>query len=104
MNRSGAGKAAGITLKGAQGRYLYKQITRRKYLVLTALFLMLITTLLLDISLGPARLSLGEVMAAIVKPNSSDPLNQVIVWDIRMPMALMAIIVGAALAVAGAEM
>ena len=86
------------------GRRIYRQITGRKYLVLGALTALLAFTLILDISLGPARLGLLEVASAILRPGAAEVTTRVIVWDIRMPMALMAVVVGAALAVAGAEM
>jgi iron complex transport system permease protein len=88
----------------AAGKRLYRQITGRKYLVLVSLSLALIVSILLDISLGPARLSVWEVASTIIWPSSSDTTTRVIIWDIRMPMALMAVVVGAALAIAGAEM
>lgn len=87
-----------------RGRQIYRQVTRRKYLVMVSLAALLAFTLILDISLGPARLSLLEVVSTIVRPGSAEVESRVIVWDIRMPMALMAVAVGAALAIAGAEM
>ena len=83
------------------GRRIYRQITGRKYVVLGALTALLAFTLILDISLGPARLGLLEVASAILRPGAAEVTTRVIVWDIRMPMA---VVVGAALAVAGAEM
>lgn len=97
-------KAPGEATASPAARQMYRQITRRKYLVLVALAVALVVSFLVDISLGPARLSLGEVALAIVSPGSSDVTTNVIIWDIRMPMALLAIIVGASLAIAGAEM
>ena len=88
----------------ARGRQIYRQVTRRKYLVMVSLAALLAFTLILDISLGPARLSMLEVVSTIVRPGSAEVESRVIVWDIRMPMALMAVAVGAALAIAGAEM
>ncbi|WP_040666436.1 iron chelate uptake ABC transporter family permease subunit, partial [Nitrolancea hollandica] len=88
----------------AQARSVYGRITRRKTLMLVALALTLFVTLTLDIAIGPADLSVMDVLTAIVAPNSISAANQVIMWDIRMPMALMAAVVGASLAVAGAEM
>jgi iron complex transport system permease protein len=44
------------------------------------------------------------VALTVLWPSSADPTTRVIIWDIRMPMALMAAVVGAALAIAGAEM
>ena len=87
---------------GAKG--LYRKITRRKYLVLLVFATGLALSLLADVAIGPARLSLWEVARTIGSPGGADATSRVIVWDIRMPMALMAIFAGVALSVAGAEM
>ena len=55
-------------------------------------------------ALGPARYSLGEVISAILWPDLADNQLRVVIWDIRMPIALMAITVGASLSLAGAQM
>ena len=102
MNR--AVQSSPETASALSGRRIYRRITGRKYLVLGALTALLAFTLILDISLGPARLGLLEVASAILRPDAAEVTTRVIVWDIRMPMALMAVVVGAALAVAGAEM
>ena len=92
------------TADAGRGRQIYRQITGRKYLVMATSMMALAFTFILDISLGPARLGLLDVASTIVNPGSSEVTTRVIVWDIRMPIALMAVVVGAALAIAGAEM
>lgn len=83
---------------------LYAKITWRKYVMLLSLAVTCIVTLIIDVSTGPAQLPISEVFKTIISPGQSDPTTHVIVWVIRLPMALMAISIGAALAVAGAEM
>lgn len=92
------------SINAGQGRRLYRQITGRKYLLLLLLAAALCGSLILDISLGPARLGLWEVASTILQPGKAEVTTRVIVWDIRMPIALMAIVVGASLSIAGAEM
>ena len=104
MAESTLASRAAAELIEAKGRRTYKAITGRKYLILVSLAAVLVFTLISDISIGPARLSIWEVASTVVWPSSSDVVSKVIVWDIRMPMALMAVIVGASLAIAGAEM
>lgn len=82
----------------------YKALTWRKYILLMLLAATCILTLIIDVSTGPAQLSILEVFSTIISPSQSDPTTHVIVWVIRLPMALMAISVGAALAIAGSEM
>lgn len=85
-------------------RELYAKITWRKYVLLVSLAATCIVTLIIDVSTGPAQLPISEVFRTIISPGQSDPTTHVIVWVIRLPMALMAILIGAALAIAGAEM
>lgn len=87
-----------------RARSVYGRITRRKSLILSGFGLALLLIVALDIALGPAGLPLWEVIRTIAMPGSSSAATQVIVWDIRLPMALMAVVIGASLAVAGAEM
>lgn len=53
----------------------------------------------------PAFLNVFDVLAALVNPSgAADPMTAIIVHDIRLPMTLMALIVGASLGVAGVQM
>jgi iron complex transport system permease protein len=88
----------------ADARRLYNRITRRKAWTVAALGALLLGSTLVDVVAGPAGLTLGEVLVAVLAPDGVDAAQRVIVWDIRLPMALMAVVVGASLAVAGAEM
>ncbi|HWR40982.1 MAG TPA: iron ABC transporter permease [Patescibacteria group bacterium] len=83
---------------------LYKEMSARKLLWVATLAAVCGITLLTDVLVGPAWLTVPEVMSAIFTPGSSDPAAQVIVWTLRLPAALMAIVVGATLGIAGAEM
>jgi iron complex transport system permease protein len=82
----------------------YRRMTKRRLLLLVCLAAALLGTVAVDIAWGPARLSLPEVITGVVAPDSVNARSRVIIWDIRMPVALMAVLVGASLAVAGAEM
>ena len=61
-------------------------------------------TLLFDITTGPSGLSLADTLGALTGAADTSRAVSVIVWDVRLPIALMALVVGAALALAGAEM
>lgn len=86
------------------GRGLYRALAWRRILIIAGFAIALTLSFTIDIAWGPARYGLGDVMAAILSPGSVTDKIRVVVWDIRMPMALMAIITGAALALAGAQM
>ncbi|MEZ1317893.1 iron ABC transporter permease [Pseudomonas fluorescens] len=85
-------------------RDTYRRLVVRKRLILAALALLLTCSVLLDLALGPARYSLGQVLGALFAPDSAEAQVRVVMWDIRLPVALMAVAVGAALSLAGAQM
>ncbi|WP_419190157.1 FecCD family ABC transporter permease [Duffyella gerundensis] len=82
----------------------YQRVLRRRLLWIGVLLLAIFASLLLDFTLGPAGLSLETLWHALREPASVDAGTRIIVWDIRLPYALMAMVVGAALGLAGAEM
>lgn len=86
----------------AMGRY--QRVLQQRYWLLGAIFLAILASLLLDFTLGPSGLSLSTLWQTLVDPASANPGTRVIVWDIRLPYALMAVMVGMALGLAGAEM
>ena len=86
------------------GGVRYRALARRKIMILIGLTALLCLSFAVDLAWGPARYGLGEVVAALFNPSSVSPQVRTVVWDIRMPVAVMAIVVGAALSVAGAQM
>ncbi|KQN63766.1 iron chelate uptake ABC transporter family permease subunit [Erwinia sp. E602] len=87
---------------GAMGRY--HQVLRHRLLIMGGLLLLILASLLLDFTLGPSGLSLATLWQTLISPESVDAGTRVIVWDIRLPYALMAVVVGLGLGLAGAEM
>jgi iron complex transport system permease protein len=86
------------------GRGAYRALVQRKKLVLLALTIVLVLSIIADLGLGPARYGMREVLLALAgSPGVSHQVG-VVIWEIRMPVALMAVVVGAALSAAGAQM
>lgn len=85
-------------------RETYRRLVLRKRLILAGLVILLMCSVLLDLALGPASYSLNEVLGALFSPDSAAPQVRVVMWDIRLPVALMAVAVGASLSLAGAQM
>lgn len=90
--------------QGLSGRGSYRALVGRRQFILLALALALGLSVCVDLAIGPARYELRQVVQALFAPESVPLQVRVVLWDIRMPIALMAVIVGAALAVAGAQM
>ncbi|OBY24883.1 iron ABC transporter permease [Leisingera sp. ANG59] len=86
------------------GTGTYRALSLRRQLILLLLTVGLGVAVLGDLATGPARYGLGEVLATVIAPAEADRQMQVIVWSIRMPSALMAVVVGMALAIGGAQM
>src|SRR5918994_6330071 len=91
-------------LPAAEGRGIYRALVLRKQLILAGLALALLLSICIDLALGPASYSLDQVVLALVSPGSVPLQVRVVLWEIRLPIALMAVVVGAALSVAGAQM
>jgi len=82
----------------------YRQILRQRLMLISVLVLAILASVMLDFTLGPAGLSLDTLWQTLLHPDAVDAGTRVIVWDIRLPYALMAVVVGFSLGLAGAEM
>ncbi|MBL4750025.1 MAG: iron ABC transporter permease [Amylibacter sp.] len=90
------------TTNGATSRLSFAS---RRLMWLIAASLLLAIATLADILIGPAFLNVFDVLGALVNPSgTSDPMVVTIVHAIRLPMTLMALIVGASLGIAGVQM
>lgn len=74
--------------------------TTRPVLLSALLALVLLASMGLSLSLGSFPTSFGQVVHTLAAPQDSD--ITFIVWELRLPRILLAVLVGAALAVAGA--
>lgn len=68
--------------------------------MLASAALALLVLMAIGVSLGSERLSLPEVWDGLTNPAHTS--ERVIVWDLRLPRVILAVLVGANLAVAGA--
>jgi len=84
------------------GGYRKRAILRVALVVAAALILF--TTVVIDVITGPADLSFWRVAHVIFDPSVATAKEEVIIWDLRLPIAMMAIVVGAMLGVSGAEL
>ncbi len=77
--------------------YSYKKIS---FILVLVIFLVLLA--LFSLGIGAVNLSVGETLGALLGTKSG--LAPTIIWNIRLPRVLTAILVGAGLAVAGAAL
>jgi len=76
----------------------------RKSLFVAGAFAVLLLAICIDVSVGPGFYTPVEVFRALIAPDSVETKLAIIVWDVRLPVAVMAVMIGAMLGVAGAQM
>lgn len=81
----------------------YHRQGRRHAVLVGVLALGALAALMLDLVTGPAGLPLSDTFRALTGAEVARGTD-VIIWQVRLPVACMALLVGAALALAGAEM
>lgn len=68
----------------------------------TLLVILILALLLVSIAYGDHAVSFSQLAAILVQPSGTNPSTEMIVLDLRLPRTLLALLVGAAFAVAGA--
>lgn len=81
----------------------WRRLSARRAAGLAAGLAVLALCVTLDVATGPAMLA-PDVVARSLLGAATDPMVDAIVWAIRLPVALMAVAVGAALGATGAVM
>ncbi|SDF87595.1 iron complex transport system permease protein [Onishia taeanensis] len=82
------------------GRDSTAGLMTRSAIIAALLALVLLASIALSLTLGSFPTSFADVTKALVAPQNSD--IAFIVWELRLPRILLAVLVGAALAIAGA--
>jgi iron complex transport system permease protein len=90
-------------LQSGQVPEAYRHYIGRKRVFIVAAGILLMVLILISITVGAAQLPLADVGRTLLGVHIS-PKMDAIVWRIRLPQALAAVIGGAALALAGAVM
>lgn len=83
---------------------LYRLVIRKRLMLMLVIMLVIVVSLVMDSILGSSGLLLKEFWQALIHPKNVSAGIRVIVWEIRLPYALMALLVGMVLGLAGAEM
>lgn len=83
-------------------RNFYYNMIRRRALYTGVLLLFTLLLCLLNISLGSSSISISEIIT-ILLTGEGQGHNAMIVRQVRLPMALMAVVVGACLGIGGCE-
>lgn len=98
----GSGAAEPLPPRSLSDRYKRFQFRRLAWLILFVVILAV--TFVVNVASGPAGLPVMQVVNGLIDPDSLTSALHVIIWDVRLPFAVMAVVVGACLGLAGAEM
>lgn len=82
----------------------YRHLTRRRAWLVGGLAVLAILAFLLDLNTGTSGLGLQRIIGSLFGRGELSTAEQAILWQVRLPQSTLAVLVGAALAVAGAEM
>ncbi|WP_299964318.1 iron ABC transporter permease [uncultured Roseobacter sp.] len=82
----------------------YRRRSARRLTLVVGAAVVLLATVTTDVITGPADLGFWRTLQVILQPSVASVQEDVIIWDLRLPTALMAVVVGAMLGIAGAEM
>lgn len=85
-------------------RLEYRRTQRRRMSGLAALLAVLLWAVLTDLGLGATDIGAGDILRAVGLPDTVDAQTRIVVQELRLPFTLMAVLVGASLSLAGAEM
>ena len=81
-------------------RQEHSQIVWRILVVTLILTIVLAVAILLGLSFGPTG-SVAQTLATIFQEKSANAMHHTIIWQIRLPRVLLAVLVGAALSLGG---
>ena len=83
----------------------YRRMAVKRALALGGAFVVMLWLVILDLSIGPSGMPLSDVISAILAgPHDGDRAATTIIWYLRMPQSLMALVVGMCLGIAGLQM
>jgi iron complex transport system permease protein len=99
-----AGAIADVLLTEEQVLTGHARLIRRRGWILIVLAFVVIAAFCADVVTGPSSLTALQTLQGILSPETLSRPMAVVIWDVRLAYAVMALLVGMALALAGAEM
>lgn len=82
----------------------HARVTWHRIAIVIALILLAGVAFVVSTVVGAIDLTPGQVLHGIVDPNGVDKQTHTVIWNLRLPMAVMAVLIGASLSFAGAQM
>lgn len=91
-------------MKDTAENFDYKKHSYRRIIFILIGLLICTVSFITDVIVGPASLTLRDVWLAVMQSPEVSKNADVIIWSIRLSTAVMALLVGASLGIAGAGM
>jgi iron complex transport system permease protein len=85
-----------------RGVFVYNKYTTRKRAVILLLFILIIIASIFEINVGSTILNVFQVLQAFI--GNGTEVSDIVIWQIRLPRIMAAIVAGAGLSVAGCVM
>ncbi len=82
----------------------HQQVVARRVLCVTSLVVAMLFIFLLDLATGASNISFSQVLSGLLNSSELTTPEAVIIWELRLPYSVTALLVGLALGLAGAEM
>ena len=103
---TGAESQAKTETSEAQAKIIakYRRNSRRKGLAIAVLTLLALAAFVIATIIGPIDLSPWQLIQALWAPDSVDETTRTVLWKLRLPASCMAVLIGAALSLAGSHM
>lgn len=76
--------------------------TARSRMIIMTTFVVTILVAIVAIGLGSVHISIPDILATLINGRNQEGVYTTIIWDIRLPRVLLALIIGASIAISGA--
>ena len=86
------------------GEEMYRKINRKRRLTSLFTLIAILIALLFDLFIGSSGMSLKDIIVVLWQGPGVKSIETSIIWNIRLPMTLICLTVGASLGLAGTQM
>ncbi|AJK88934.1 MULTISPECIES: FecCD family ABC transporter permease [Lysinibacillus] len=76
--------------------------TARSRMIIITTFVITILAAVIAIGLGSVHISIPDILSTLINGRGQEGVYTTIIWDIRLPRVLLALIIGASIAISGA--
>lgn len=71
----------------------HRTVVRKRLLIIAVLIVAAVLSFLVAAAVGAITIPLGDVLMGLIRPSTLDAETRVVLWDLRLPMAVMAVLI-----------